>query len=178
MTRRIACHAAVVTTDGCSSLITKLLWWNSMVTKDSGVSKHRLMVRGVVSVMVPPRTTVRAISKGLHAQQAITRRFVGDGANNHTIIAIPAVYRIPRLIAHIHMANCIVIKAPIEDCRCEATNRPLIQPPANRSNDEHAKDKDWYRDFVEEEFTHTIIVNYYCKICQFIPKIPLHAEVF
>ena len=76
--------------------------------------------------MVPPRTAVRAISKWLHMQQAIARRFVGDGTNNHTIIAIPAVYRIPRLIAHIHMANCIVIEAIIEDRRCEATTRPLI----------------------------------------------------
>ena len=119
-----------------------------------------------------------AIGKRLNSQQAITRRFVGDGANNHTIPAIPAVYRIPRLIAHIHMANCIVIEAPIEDRRCEATDRHIIQPPANRRNDEHAKNKDWYRDFVEEEFTHTVIVNYYCKECQFILKIPLRAEVF
>ena len=149
-----------------------------MVTKDSGVSKYRLRVREVVSVMVPPRTTVRAISKGLHAQQAIARRFVSDSADNKAVLSIPGLRGIPRLIAHIHMANCIVIKAPIKDRRCEATNRPLIQPPANRRNDEHAKDKDWYRDFVEEEFTHIVIVNYYCKICQFIPKIPLLAEVF
>ena len=149
-----------------------------MVAKDSGVSKYRLMVREVVSIMIPPRATVRAISKGLDGQQAITRRFIGDSADNKAILSIPGLRGIPRLIAHIHMANCIVIKAPIEDRRCEATNRPLIQPPANRRNDEHAKNKDWYRDFVEEEFTHTVIVNYYCKICQFIPKIPLLAEVF
>ena len=178
MARRIACHAAVVTADGCSSLITKLLWWNSMITKDSGVSKYRLRVGEVVSVMVPPRTPMWTIRKWLHAQQAIARRFVGDGANNHTIIAIPAVYRIPRLIAHIHMANCITIEASIEDRRCKAADRHIIQPPANHRNDEHTKDKDWYRDFVEEEFTHIVIVNYYCKICQFIPKIPLYAEVF
>ena len=149
-----------------------------MVTKDRGVSEYRLRVREVVSVMIPPRATVWAISKGLDSQQAITRRFVSNSANNKAVLSIPALRGIPRLIAHIHIANRITIEAPIEDRRCEAADRHIIQPPANRSNDEHTKNKDWYRDFVEEEFTHTVIVNYYCKICQFIPKIPLHAEVF